>query len=646
MNPLGEDEKRGGRARWIAAALVLLAVLLRVVYVLEQRSGPFFDAPVMDALYHVQWAQALADGREFQPGPLFRAPLYPWFLGTVFRLFGESYLLPRLLQCLCGGATTALAYLVGRRAFGTRAALVAAFLVAVNWVLIYFDGELLIPTLAIPLNLLAVWVSLDLGEEPNPRRTGLAGMAWGLAALARPNVLLFMPFLFGWLVWRQRPRWRRGLFLGVTLAAGVLTPILPVTLYNGIVGRDLVLISSQAGVNLWIGNNPQSDGSAAIVPGTRPGWWDGYHDSIRLAEEAEGRELKASEVSSHYSGRAWDFLLGDPQRSLPHLWWKFRLFWSDWELGNNQEVRFFARRYSLLARILPPSFGLLAPLGLVGLFACRRSWKRLFPLWGFLLVYCASVILFFVCSRYRAPVLPLLAVFSGQLLVVGFDAFKSRRWRAWWAGTLGVALLAVLVQLVPERVDRTDAKGLFQLGVSELGAGRPEAAIEPLRASVEANPRFWMSRQYLGLALRGTNQLAEARSVYRGALRLAPGELGLTSYYVEACVSSGDLVEAERAARESLARNSAFPAPYDDLALIFATRGDWDAARQVLREGLTRAPDDFACNLRLGLIELQVGDPCDAIDPLARAAASPAAPGEQLREQARQAWLRAREACR
>ncbi len=630
------------RTRWIVAALVVLAVALRVVYVLQQQANPFFSAPLMDAAYHYQWAQALAGGEEFQEGPYFRAPLYPWFLGTVLRFFGEGFLLPRLIQCLFGGATTWLAFLVARRAFGDRAALVAALLTAVNWVLVYFDGELLIPTLAIPLNLLALWLSLDLAEKPTSRKIGLAGMAWGLAALARPNVLLFMPLLLGWLVLRQRPAWRRGLLQGLTLTAAVLVPIIPITAYNLLVGKDTVLISSQAGVNLWIGNNPASDGSTAIVPGTRPEWWEGYHDAIALAEQAEGRELKPSEVSAHYSGRAWDFILDEPGRSLPHFFWKFRLFFSDWELGNNQDVHFFAHRYGAVVRFLPPSFGLLLPLGLVGLALTWPTRRRHFPLWGFFLTYVASVLLFFVCSRYRAPVLPLLAIFSGHALVAAFDGLRARRYRALSIGAGGAALLAVLVQQVPEAVDTTDATGLWQLGLHELGQGRPEAALEPLRASVEINPRKWIARQHLGLALHQTGQVLAARSVYKGALRMVPGSADITSHYVETCLLTGDPVEAERAARESISRNPGLAAPWDDLAAVALQRGNQDLAREALKQGLALDAGDFRCNLRLGLLELESGNAAGAIDPLQKAATSPAALNQALREQAAEALERAR----
>src|SRR6185295_1142051 len=119
----------------------------------------------------------------------------------------------------------------------------------------------------------------------------------------------------------------------------------------------------QAGVNLWIGNNPQSDGASALLPGTRADWWGGYQDTIQLAEAAEGRPLKASEVSEHYVRRVRAWWAAQPRAAVRHMLWKARLFVSQRELGNNQDERFFALHFSALLRALPIGFGLVFPLG-------------------------------------------------------------------------------------------------------------------------------------------------------------------------------------------------------------------------------------------------------------------------------------------
>ena len=82
LEPEAEDTDQpvhaGPTRPWVVALVIFaLAAALRVVYVMALREHPRFDAPVMDAGYHLAWARALAEGTEFREGPLFRAPLYP-----------------------------------------------------------------------------------------------------------------------------------------------------------------------------------------------------------------------------------------------------------------------------------------------------------------------------------------------------------------------------------------------------------------------------------------------------------------------------------------------------------------------------------------------------------------------------------------
>lgn len=633
------------RQRAAVAGVVGLAFLLRLVYVLEARENPYFEQPIMDPLYHLEWARAFAAGEVFRDGPFFRAPLYPWFLGLLLKLFGDGLLLPRIVQAGLGALTTGLTFAIGRRAFDFRVGLVAALLVAVNWVLIYFDGELLIPTLAIPLNLGALYVSLGLAQDPSRRRAATAGVLWGVAALARPNVLLFLPLLFAWLLLRRDEAGRRPWAAALCLTLGTLAPILPVTTYNRVAGDDWVLVSSQAGVNLWIGNNPQSDGSTAIVPGTRPGWWDGFFDSIALAEESEGRRLKPSEVSAHYSDKARDWLLAEPGAALGHLLWKLRLFWTDWELGNNAEVRFFAFRFSGLLRWLPPSFGLLGPLAVIGLWLSLRGGRRQFPLWGFTLTYVISVVLFFVCARFRTPVLPLFAVLGAAALVAGLESLRARRWGALGAGALVFGGAAVGVQQLPQGLDTTGAKGLWALGIHALGEERPAEAQALLREAIEENPTFWIARKDLGLALVQAGELLEASEAFRAALQLKPDDAQASASLVDVLLACTLVSEAEAEARRGLSMNPDLAQAHDALARVHVTRQEWDAARSVLRAGLSKSPADFACNFRLGGIELETDNPCAAIEPLERCLQG-RLPNEALRGTLLQALDTARQACR
>jgi 4-amino-4-deoxy-L-arabinose transferase-like glycosyltransferase len=589
------DQPFGSRRRelLIVGAVVLLGLLLRVVHVLLLQESPYFDHPSMDMDYHVQWARAFAAGETFEEEAFFRAPLYPWFLGVCLKIFGPGLLAPRLVQALLGATSVALTYLVGKRAFSPRAGLLAATLVATSWVLVHFDGLLLIPALAVPLDLLALYLTLGLTQDPRPRRAALAGGVWGLSAIARPNVLLFMPLLAGWLLLRNRASLRRGLASVGAMAAGCLVPILPITAIN-LARGDMALISTQAGVNLWIGNNPSSDGSTAIVPGTRGGWWEGRLESIALAEEAEGRELSPTEVSRHYTAKALSWIAEEPGAALAHLGWKARLFWLDVELGNNLPVGFFARRYDPLMRASPVGFSLLAGLGILGLVsALRRSASRSFPVWGFLLIYSASVIAFFVCSRFRLPVLPVLAVLSGEGLVRIADGLKARDWRS-VSGSLGLVLVAILpTRLVPEQMVDPNSNGHLALGRAALRDEDLTAAEEHFARALELRAANAYARVGLAETYRRQGLLDQAILTSElGLSRLAavrrelglrqPGEPELLTVLVQVHLDRDGPGPTAAVLQARLRRDPGACAAYDLLAQVYRRVGDAEAERGVL----------------------------------------------------------------
>ena len=647
--------------RWRLALLgiLLLALLLRVVYVLQSQASPAFQRPSMDALYHLEWARAFAQGRDFQPGPFFRAPLYPWFLGVLLKSTGGSLLAARLVQALLGTLSVLLVALVAKRAFDARTALVAALLAATYWVTIYFEGEFLLPVLEILLDLAAILLALRMDERRTAWSAVWAGLAFGLATIVRPNVLLFVPFLALWIGLRARADPRAGdlaasattsrpvprVLLPLLFLAGLAVPIAPITAYNRVVGKDWVLVSSQGGVNFWIGNHPGADGSSAIVPGTRADWWGGYRDAIRLAEIEEGRSLAPSEVSRHYSRKAWSWIFEAPREAALLELRKLRLFFTDWELPNNTSERFFAMRYGPVLRFLPYGFGLLAPLGLLGFALAARSWRRLFPVWAFLPVYTASVVAFFVCARYRVPVIPVLAILAAHGAVRVVDLARERRWLALAGSGAFFAAAAALVARVPPYVDRSDSQGYWELGIDDLARGNADAAVRDFGEAIRRNPRFSIYHQDLGGALRKLGRDLEAEAEIRMALTLDRSNAVAAEMLLDLLIAQDRLDEAEPSAHEAIARSPvSAPLRYALGRILYARaneqreHGDpgsahdsFAAALAELRRGLDLATDPgttFRCAFAAGRILKETERAPEAVSAFERAlTAMPDPPG-------------------
>ena len=82
----------------------------------------------------------------------------------------------------------------------------------------------------------------------------------------------------------------------------------------------------------------------------------------------------------------------------------------------------------------------------MGLLGAVVSWPRrreLFPLWGFVLVYMISVVLFFVSARFRVPVLPVLILYAAVAVDWMVRTLARRRWRPALEATILLGLLAL-----------------------------------------------------------------------------------------------------------------------------------------------------------------------------------------------------------
>ena len=78
-------------------ALIIFAVALavRLVHIWQIKPSPFFDILLGDANGYDQWAQRLAAGDWVGSEVFYQAPLYPYFLGLIYKIFGRDLLVAR-----------------------------------------------------------------------------------------------------------------------------------------------------------------------------------------------------------------------------------------------------------------------------------------------------------------------------------------------------------------------------------------------------------------------------------------------------------------------------------------------------------------------------------------------------------------------
>jgi 4-amino-4-deoxy-L-arabinose transferase-like glycosyltransferase len=184
--------------------------------------------PGNDAFEYDYYARSIAAGDGYpqsgyllQGGPTaVRGPGYPYLLGAVYALSGNSLAAGRLLGVALGALTVLLLYLIAKRVWGRRIGLVTAAMAAVFPPLVLLSRDLVSESLFIPLELAAVLCVLNFRRSGGELRWALAaGGLCGVAALTRNTGLaLMLPVALG--VWTLRPRLRPRAILAPALAVG------------------------------------------------------------------------------------------------------------------------------------------------------------------------------------------------------------------------------------------------------------------------------------------------------------------------------------------------------------------------------------------------------------------------------------------
>ncbi len=102
----------------LLAAILVVAAVIRGIYLIELAPTPFFRQPILDAQYYLNWGTKLAWGG-FRVLPGFQGnPLYPYFLAFLIRIVNAGPLLIRIVQHGLGVVTCLLIFRSGRLLFG------------------------------------------------------------------------------------------------------------------------------------------------------------------------------------------------------------------------------------------------------------------------------------------------------------------------------------------------------------------------------------------------------------------------------------------------------------------------------------------------------------------------------------------------
>ncbi len=405
--------------------------------------GWFFlslDEPVLFFKYPY-FADKLANGESIGERLADLSPVYLYLL-TLFRWFTSfDWDIFKVIQAVMGATNCWLTGELGRRVFASRSiGLISGLGLAAYGNLVILETTFEPTVFVIFFNLMAIqflYHHFD-AMEISDGATGYgllltSALFTGLAVITKPSFLLFIPLACLWIIIKTRrvaPVSKKLVMLTLFCAVS-LSIVFTITLRNYLLLNDRILVTADAGKVFFHGNAREATVTQwAALPdqgfieenSKEP---DYPHVAFRnVASQKSGRVLKPSEASKFWARRTIADIRADPNRYLRRQLDKLLFFFSSYEL------HYIASAYKEYKAILGYPFikiaWIIAP-AIVGMLLAAGQFTRLLPLYGMILIYLASGLIFVVQSRYRIPAVPYFCLFAAFACQRLFQLLRSGR---------------------------------------------------------------------------------------------------------------------------------------------------------------------------------------------------------------------------
>ncbi len=173
--------------------ILLFALALRLYVVMNAATI------AVDSATDLKLAEAFTRGRYLEGIDPARPPLHPFLVSLLWYLTGELELAARLLSLVCGVAVVLLGFLLARRLYDERVALVTAFFIAIHPYLIRYSGETLREAPYHLIGLALVLVGIKGVVERRPLYMFYTGVLSALAYLNKHAGLGFLMIFSLWI---------------------------------------------------------------------------------------------------------------------------------------------------------------------------------------------------------------------------------------------------------------------------------------------------------------------------------------------------------------------------------------------------------------------------------------------------------------
>ena len=417
-----------------AVGLFLLALAVRVAFVLTLEDHLYWP----DEIDFDNVALSLISGEGYQSDAFRGNPILPFFLAGSYKIFGHSYLAPRILQSFIGSLTVLVMFTLAGRLLGRRVALLTGLGLALFPSLVYTSGVFYVDCLFTLLIVLTVYLFSITPPSDGFRRLaliGLSGIALGVTVLCRPIFFAYLPFAVLLILFRYGENWRCRIAYAAILAVAAFFTIMPWTLRNYARYDRLLLVSTGTGLFLWRGNNELTRGDTDdryLDPGAGDVWLTRLQ-SMPLSQRKELshkyqsvshdlQELDNIDKDRYLQKLAISFIVQNPARSMALFFQKIQTLYTPFTAVRPEHANIFndMQRFVFLLIFYPTLV-----LGVIGVVHGLSNWRDHLPLYMAVVSISVAYGVTTAAARFRIPIDPFIVLYAAQGAVFAWGLIRT-----------------------------------------------------------------------------------------------------------------------------------------------------------------------------------------------------------------------------
>jgi 4-amino-4-deoxy-L-arabinose transferase-like glycosyltransferase len=315
--------------QWQSALMIFVfALIVRIVVFYDNYELPYQG----DALHYIRLGYELSEGNgytDYKTGKPFAywPPGWPIIISIIYKIFGQNECFLHIYQTIVSALLCSAIFLLTKKVFNFRIATFAALFSILYAPFLHpqsgFVNLINDPTYHFLLLLGLIFYFFG---EKKKYCYFFCGIILGFNALVKPNGLVFPAILIPTLLIKMH--FRKPFFINsLLIILGFLIPLFPWTVRNYIVLERLILVSTNSGVNMYVGN------ATTFSNKLRQG--DSYYNMIR----AQGDGYEQGQILNRRSIQFLTYnIKNHPKKFLKKLKYHFDPFLS-YKINNNGEVK-------------------------------------------------------------------------------------------------------------------------------------------------------------------------------------------------------------------------------------------------------------------------------------------------------------------